>query len=71
MRDDKDKKIGSATYLNKSNGKYIPFGVFMTGVYCPLIQSICISFFAVKTAATFDFAHQLCLIALIINESLI
>ena len=40
MRDDKDKKIGSATYLNKSNGKYIPFGVFMTGVYCPLIQSM-------------------------------
>ncbi len=25
MRDDEHKKIGSATYLNKTNGQYIPF----------------------------------------------
>ncbi len=38
MHDDKKLKIGSATYLNKSNGKYIPFGVLMHGTNCTLIQ---------------------------------
>ncbi len=38
MRDDKDKKIGSATYLNKSNGQYIPFGINMGRIDCKLIQ---------------------------------
>jgi hypothetical protein len=35
---DKDKKIGSATYLNKSSAEYIPFGVYMGGANCSLIQ---------------------------------
>ncbi len=39
MHDDKAKKIGSATYLSKSNGKfYIPFEVKMSGSHCGLIQ---------------------------------
>ena len=38
MYHDKDKKIGSATYLNKSNGHYIPFRVEMSGTNCTLIQ---------------------------------
>jgi hypothetical protein len=38
MRDDKAKKIGSAMYLNKSNGLYIPFNVQMLGKNCTLIQ---------------------------------
>ena len=37
MRVDKDKKIGSATYLNKSNETYIPFEVRMDGTNCELI----------------------------------
>ena len=40
MRDDKDKKIGSATYLNKTNGQYIPFKIQMDGANCKLIQQI-------------------------------
>ncbi len=28
------KKIGSAIYLNKSNGKYIPFELSMDGTNC-------------------------------------
>ena len=31
-------KIGSASYLNKSNGLYIPFEVRMYGTNCTLIQ---------------------------------
>ena len=38
MHDDKIKKIGSATYLNKSNGLYIPFNVQMSGTNCTLIK---------------------------------
>ena len=38
MHDDKDKKIGSATYLSKTNGQYIPFKVLMGGTNCDLIQ---------------------------------
>ena len=38
MRDEKYKKIGSATYLNKSNGLYIPFRVMISGANCILIQ---------------------------------
>ena len=38
MHDDKAKKIGSATYLNKSNGQYIPFRIYMDGTNCNLIQ---------------------------------
>ena len=38
MHDDKDKKIGSAMYLNKSNGEYIPFKVSMSYAYFNLIQ---------------------------------
>jgi hypothetical protein len=38
MHDDKDKKIGSAMYLNKSNGQYIPFKVYLDGASCDLIQ---------------------------------
>ena len=38
MHDDREKKIGSATYLNKSNGKYIPFELWMYGSNCDLIQ---------------------------------
>ena len=38
MRVDKDKKIGSATYLNKSNETYIPFEVRMDGTNCKLIK---------------------------------
>jgi hypothetical protein len=36
----KAKKIGSAMYLNKSNGKYIPFKVFLKGADCTLIQQM-------------------------------
>ncbi len=32
------KKIGSATYLNKTNGEYIPFEVLMVGTNCDLIK---------------------------------
>ena len=38
MHDDKGKKIGSATYLNKSTGEYIPFRVYMDGANCDLIR---------------------------------
>ncbi len=38
MHDDKAKKIGSATYLNKSTGEYIPFYIEMIGASCDLIQ---------------------------------
>ena len=38
MRDNKDKKIGSAMYLNKSNGQYIPIRVRMNGTDCTLIK---------------------------------
>ena len=39
MRDDKAKKIGSATYLNKSiDDPYIPFGLRMYGTDCKLIK---------------------------------
>ena len=40
MHDDKAKKIGSAKYLNKSNGEYIPFGVRMSGTNCTYIQKM-------------------------------
>jgi hypothetical protein len=40
MHDDKAKKIGSATYLNKTDEQYIPFLVFMGGSDCRLIQSM-------------------------------
>jgi hypothetical protein len=38
MHDDKDKKIGSATYLTKGSGLYIPFQIGMDGTSCKLIQ---------------------------------
>ena len=38
MHDDEHKKIGSATYLNKSNGEYIPFKLNLYGTNCTLIQ---------------------------------
>ena len=38
MHDDDHKKIGSAMYLNKSNGQYIPFRVSIDGANCTLIQ---------------------------------
>jgi hypothetical protein len=38
MHDDKAKKLGSATYLNKSNGLYIPFVVRLDGTNCTMIQ---------------------------------
>ncbi len=38
MHDDKAKKIGSATYLNKSIGPYIPFKLRMDGTNCKLIK---------------------------------
>ncbi len=38
MRDDKAKKIGSATYLNKIIGPYIPFEIRMDGTNCTLIK---------------------------------
>ena len=38
MYNNKLKKIGSATYLNKINGMYIPFRVWMRGTNCNLIQ---------------------------------
>ena len=38
MHDDEKSKIGSATYLNKSKGYYIPFGLWMKGTDCELIQ---------------------------------
>jgi hypothetical protein len=38
MHDDKAKKIGSATYLNKTNGEYIPIEVLMAGTNCDLIK---------------------------------
>ncbi len=31
-------KIGSASYLNKSNGLYIPFEIKMQGTNCALIK---------------------------------
>ena len=34
MHDDKDKKIGSATYLTKGNGLFIPFEIGMSGKDC-------------------------------------
>ncbi len=45
MRDDKTKKIGSATYLNRSNGVYIPFDVVMGD--CTLIQPMLIKSFQI------------------------
>ena len=38
MHDDKAKKIGSATYLNKSIGSYIPFRLNMIGTNSKLIK---------------------------------
>jgi hypothetical protein len=38
VHDDKDKKIGSATYLKKRNAQYISFKVRMTGTNCDLIE---------------------------------
>jgi hypothetical protein len=38
MYDDKDKKIGSATYLNKTDGQYIPISVIVQNTNCNLIQ---------------------------------
>ena len=38
MHDDGHNKIGSATYLNKSNGEYIPFKLWMSGTNCDRIQ---------------------------------
>ncbi len=38
MRDDDHKKIGSATYLKKSTGLYIPFWLKLDGTNCDLIQ---------------------------------
>ncbi len=38
MHDDKDKKIGSATYLTKGSGLYIPFQIKMNGTNCTIIQ---------------------------------
>ena len=38
MHDDKAKKIGSATYLNKSTGPYIPFELRMDGTNYELIK---------------------------------
>ncbi len=38
MRDDKAKKIGSAMYLNKSIGPYIPFSILIYGTDCKLIK---------------------------------
>ncbi len=38
MHDDKDKKIGSATYLKKNSGLYIPFQIKMDGTSCKQIQ---------------------------------
>ena len=35
---DKAKKIGSAMYLNKSIGPYIPFEIRMDGTNCTLIK---------------------------------
>ena len=47
MRDDKTKKIGSATYLNRSNGIYIPFDVVMGEANCSLIQPMLIKSFQI------------------------
>ncbi len=38
MHNDEKLKIGSATYLNKSNGYYIPFKLYMYGTNCTLIK---------------------------------
>ncbi len=38
MHDDKAKKIGSARYLNKTIGTYIPFGLWMDGTNCKVIK---------------------------------
>ncbi len=35
-----NKKISSASYLNKSDGLYIPFKAAMTGAYCQEIQQM-------------------------------
>jgi hypothetical protein len=40
MHDEKAKKIGSATYLNKINGEYIPFEFWIGGANCTLIQTM-------------------------------
>ncbi len=38
MHDDKAKKIGSATYQNKTIGLFIPFLILTDGADCSLIQ---------------------------------
>jgi hypothetical protein len=38
MRDDKDKQIGSATYLKKNSNQYIPFEVLLNHSDPTLIQ---------------------------------
>ena len=37
MYEDKNKRIGSATYLKRNSGQYIPFGVWLGGTDCTLI----------------------------------
>ena len=38
MHNDEKSKIGSAMYLNKSSGQYIPFILKMTDTSCSLIE---------------------------------
>ncbi len=40
MRNHKKYRIGSATYLNKPTGPFIPFGVWREGANCTLIRSM-------------------------------
>jgi hypothetical protein len=40
MHDDDHKQIGSATYLNKTNGLYIPFGIGFSDTNCTIIKKL-------------------------------